>query len=1646
MMVKRGIFALIIFFSVFALSLVSSAPINDNLHLNIQAINSSGDITTGTFLFTFNISTTNDCANVVYSNFSTLTTDSRGIISYYLENTNLNYSDQYWLCYYRDNSLINVTKIAYTPYTFYANNSANWQGMDNFNTTQMSNSNGILNILESYLSTFVHSVTDAIFIKISQNVSSINTTANIQNLINSTGIYSTYNSTYATWTYNQTAPANSYTDSRIGLINTTANIQNLINGTNIKLGNVDFNNGFSGGGVSITGGNLFAQTIYVYNISSINVSTINTNGSLYPAFNNLFDIGNSNYNWRNGFFSGYINASNFNGNWIGNNTLNIQTLLAGTNISQFAFNQTAPANVYTNLQISSINNTLNIQNLYNATASIIANTSFNQNILTYNNTVYNNAAWNQSGSNIYLNNPANYVGIGTSSPSANLEINVNQNAATQINLLNPDTTDNAALSRILMGSSTSGGHYGYLAFLNSNFTGSGILQPNSTLLQANDIGGLTLGAVSVLGNINFYTGGSASANQRMIITNTGNVGIGTTNPQRLLEINGGASPGYIQIDGNNTAIIFNSTDALSTGKRWDINNIGGNLYFDETGVATRLTIQNTTGNVGIGTSSPNALLDIQSSGGTSSQININASAGTGQADLKLIAGNGATNRASRIDFINTVTDGNVPRWTIINDYNQDGTNSLSIVNGTTSSSGRVFNILQSGNVGIGTLSPNVALDVNGYARATSLKSTGRIYSTGSATYDDLGSTSGAIVMNFDPTTNYGILNARNYSNATNLPMQIGNNLYLMGGTGGNVGIGTSNPQATLNVVGTTNLTSNLTVNGGTLFVNANSNYVGIGTTNPQVLLQLQTLAGSGTSNYPIIRYNNSISAWDAGVVAVTPNPLAGYFYIADGATNVKDLVIANGTGNVGIGTTSPGATLEINAAGGIGGYTGFKLKQGTSSVQSLSMGQVTAGNGAWVGTAQYNTAGYWQTEGTAASVIQFDSLGNLLFSGNSGLTANTNYVLTSRMFINGTSGNVGIGTTSPDDILDINSASPNLGIWQSGGSVGTTSYINFGYSAGVNNISRIGTVLQSGGGGDLLFDTAATGTSPYVTKMTILRNGNVGIGTTSPTNFLTLNYNGINALLINGTSTNSIGLDIINTNANNLGWAMGTSGGGPNPNGNFFIYENGATNRLTIQNGTGNVGIGTTLPNSPLDVQTASNFHLQVFKRTDNGVGAVAIGASTDNFANWQNLSINSGGNVFLSATGGNVGIGTTNPQYTLDVLSSSATNGIHVNGTAQFVVDVNNTGHGLFGSFGTPGQDIFGISKTGAILQRFNITDNSVAFPVSHVAIGINTPQATLDVAGTSRFGAATNQHVWLESTGSGDYGSQVYLTNDLGTTQGAVKLGSAYTGFGTSGYPNFVIQRSTNSQAYGSDPSALTYTPSLVIDGSTGSVGIGTTSPLDNFMVNSSAGTAIDISRGNITYSAQLQYLTGATYNWITGLRPGDGGYSIVDSPVTATRLYIQNNTGNVGIGTTSPIAKLSVNGNITQTTAKSCSLTTDANGQIICTSDIRLKNVYGNSSYGLSQIMNITPIVFSYKEDNYTHIGFSAQNVQTVIPEATPIQGNGYLGLDVNAITATMVNAMKQQQEIINQQNDTINSMNNTINAMKQSLCSLGVNEWC
>jgi hypothetical protein len=138
-------------------------------------------------------------------------------------------------------------------------------------------------------------------------------------------------------------------------------------------------------------------------------------------------------------------------------------------------------------------------------------------------------------------------------------------------------------------------------------------------------------------------------------------------------------------------------------------------------------------------------------------------------------------------------------------------------------------------------------------------------------------------------------------------------------------------------------------------------------------------------------------------------------------------------------------------------------------------------------------------------------------------------------------------------------------------------------------------------------------------------------------------------------------------------------------------------------------------------------------------------------------------------------------------------------NGSSSFI-------NSTYGSSGATPL-LFQISDVEAM--RFN-TDRSSLF-----AVGLTSPYV---IAGSG------NQYAWLKPLPGGpDYGTALYLTNDRGSDQGAVRLRATYSGVGSTGNPNFSIDRSTTSQAYGADPAALSYVSSLAINGATGVITIG-------------------------------------------------------------------------------------------------------------------------------------------------------------------------------------------------------------------------------
>ena len=129
----------------------------------------------------------------------------------------------------------------------------------------------------------------------------------------------------------------------------------------------------------------------------------------------------------------------------------------------------------------------------------------------------------------------------------------------------------------------------------------------------------------------------------------------------------------------------------------------------------------------------------------------------------------------------------------------------------------------------------------------------------------------------------------------------------------------------------------------------------------------------------------------------------------------------------------------------------------------------------------------------------------------------------------------------------------------------------------------------------------------------------------------------------------------------------------------------------------------------------------------------------------------------------------------------------------------------------------------------------------------------------------------------------------------------------------------------------------------------------------------------------------------------------------------ILLNPNGGNVGIGTSAPDQRLSVNGDADKTGGNTW----------LAFSDERLKNIKGNFNSGLKAVMQLQPIRYEYKQDNALglksngeHIGFGAQAVQKIIPEAVTKNSAGYLMVNGDPIMWTMLNAIKEQQKEIEQ----------------------------
>ncbi|PJE41705.1 MAG: hypothetical protein CUR32_07660 [Flavobacterium sp.] len=359
----------------------------------------------------------------------------------------------------------------------------------------------------------------------------------------------------------------------------------------------------------------------------------------------------------------------------------------------------------------------------------------------------------------------------------------------------------------------------------------------------------------------------------------GNVGIGTNNPTTNLEVSSSAVEATVSV--SNTGSNQASFDFKSSGvKRWRIintENANHLSFYDQDDAAERMRIDGSSGNVGIGTSTPFAPLHVSTTGANGVAIERNgiAAASARLSLYKKNDGGAVTNDSSigSVDFYAYNGTGyeptGQPNASIVCVATEDQTTAhaggalvfKTASNGTTTPLERM-RINQGGNVAINTMDHGAMLNMGG-----------RIAST-TATYDPfvtLAATDGPIgtlYHSYNGSKSYIGLQSFVPGDGEKTPI-------VLGEWGGAVAIGTNNPVAKF------------------------------------------TIAGDGIADWDQSQMFMSNTGTGGHTWAMGPRALgtAGDFSISDESDGQIRMTIQGGTGNVGIGTDTPSGKLDVSSAG-----------------------------------------------------------------------------------------------------------------------------------------------------------------------------------------------------------------------------------------------------------------------------------------------------------------------------------------------------------------------------------------------------------------------------------------------------------------------------------------------------------------------------------------------------------------------------------------------------------------------------------------------------------------------------------------------------------------------------------------------------------
>ena len=798
--------------------------------------------------------------------------------------------------------------------------------------------------------------------------------------------------------------------------------------------------------------------------------------------------------------------------------------------------------------------------------------------------------------------------------------------------------------------------------------------------------------------------------------------------------------------------------------------------------------------------------------------------------------------------------------------------------------------------------------------------------------------------------------------------------------------------------------------------------VGIGRTDPAEMLELYKSGGDAVIRFHhpgIAEYKIGMGSGEDIFRIVNTNG-------SNAITSNNNGLILNSSGDIGIGTTNPTEKFEVTGA--------------------IKVSGPNANN------YQYNAGffDYYPSEGavrfcTGSSDDQEHDMQFLVMS------TDMYYI---PMILKGNTGNIGIGTTNPLRKLHIannNDNGDNSIIYNPGddrpglvirGGYPELALISNQYDNGTHGASLRLAAYDDGNlntwkhwvigtaGGDATFldfgyaenegnHHAGIRNHAGNTFMTILNNGNVGIGTTNPG--ATLDINGGIRISQGNQSFNFSGGLFMTGTGNVLNLQVSTSSSTSDAEV-FGVYNNNSENIASFRN-DGNVGIGTIDPQTKLHNTGSSQFDDNIHGGDNNELHFISTRPSQSNSSQIRFTTSDGSGQSerMRIAPGGNIGINTSNPQGRLHVNGEVIVGGGGVEVGGCLIYD-NSTTPGSMKYYDEVTDSFYVLNESGVTYSGtlWNQSGSDLYYNAGNIGIGRSNPISALHIEGSD--------HTYLT------------LQSAAGTQAGI----EFYDGYGSNQWDIMSVNdREAPNNSLNFDASSSLRVLTLL---QSGNVGIGVANPSEKLAVggNIQANGKLDLDFPNAEENA-ITLENGTLIGWTPG-SGNDPGYiqhyeyaddeaymriSLSDNPSAVNdKLQIGATTngpssfeskaeidaagnaqfdgnlsvdgsgnsyfvGNLGIGTSSPSATLDVSGGINisagnQTFNFNSGLDMVGTGggynlrarTTSSTSTAEVFGVYNNSDENIA----------SFRNDGFVTIGANSPNTTLTVYGYTQLGGNG------------------------------------------------------